>query len=242
MSVTAINPDFLRQFTILHKLPQQTLEHLAAATLERSLVRRAVLVQKGEPLKHLPLLLDGRLQGVDFTIDGREVGIYFVNPGEICGELSLIDRQPVAETIIATAPSRVLLLPRETIRSAIFSHPETSEQLSLRLASRLRGLAHQRVVLSVQNPIQRLCAQLLHLAVSAKSARPAEVPVQPQSDAAPIESAPTHQEIAIMINSSRETVTRAFQLLQAQQVLRRDGSRLIILNLERLKKMASGQE
>lgn len=247
MPADKIDSAFLAQFPLLQQLPADALATLAAGTMARNLARREVLIQKNDTLKFLPLLLSGRLQGVDFTIDGREVGMYFVNPGETCGELSFIDRQPVSETIIATAPSQVLLLPREAARAAIFSHPESSEHLSLRLASRLRGLAHQRVVLSVQNPIQRLCAQLLHLALSAQEMRtphaqdkkPTEA--QPSAQAA-IDSAPTHQEIAIMINSSRETVTRAFQQLLVQHVLRRDGSRLIILDPKRLKDIASGQE
>jgi len=41
-----------------------------------------------------------------------------------------------------------------------------------------------------------------------------------------IENAPTHQEIAIMINLTRETVTRTFQVLQSQGALTRDGDHL----------------
>jgi CRP-like cAMP-binding protein len=55
-----------------------------------------------------------------------------------------------------------------------------------------------------------------------------------------IPAAPTHQEIAIMINSSRETVTRAFQQLQNQEILRRDGSQLLILRPESLEELAAG--
>jgi CRP-like cAMP-binding protein len=44
-----------------------------------------------------------------------------------------------------------------------------------------------------------------------------------------------------MINTTRETVTRAFQKLQADGVLIRDGNHLIIHNLEYLKKTANGE-
>ena len=46
---------------------------------------------------------------------------------------------------------------------------------------------------------------------------------------ASIPNAPTHQELAIMINASRETVTRAFQVLILQQIVLRDGNQLKIL-------------
>jgi DNA-binding transcriptional regulator YhcF (GntR family) len=51
---------------------------------------------------------------------------------------------------------------------------------------------------------------------------------------------PTHQELAIMINASRETVTRVFQLLQNKSVVQRDGNDLLLLNLEMLKDISEG--
>ena len=244
MSATSVHSNLLKRCPLFENLNDAALNELGAIALARKLARREVLLQKGDPLKYLPVLLDGRLQGIDFTLDGREVGLYFVEPGEICGELSLIDRHPLAETIIAIAPSVLLLLPRERVRTLMFSSPEASERVALRLASRLRRLANQRLVLSLPNPMQRVCAQLLHLAQNAGElaleATGSKATGDP--DAPAIERAPTHQEIAIMINSSRETVTRAFQQLQSSAILRRDGSKLIIFNLKRLEQMASGKE
>ena len=52
---------------------------------------------------------------------------------------------------------------------------------------------------------------------------------------------PTHLEIAIMLNVSRETVTRVFQSLQNRQIVRRDGpTKLLIIDLEALKRLAEG--
>jgi len=51
---------------------------------------------------------------------------------------------------------------------------------------------------------------------------------------------PTHQELAIMINASRETVTRVFQLLQSKAVVQRDGNDLLLLNLQMLKEISEG--
>jgi CRP-like cAMP-binding protein len=54
---------------------------------------------------------------------------------------------------------------------------------------------------------------------------------------------PTHMEIAIMLNVSRETVTRVFQSLQNQQIVRRDGStRLVVTDLPALRRLANGEE
>lgn len=222
----------LQKLPFLSDLAAGTLAPLASAAQERTVSRREVVVNKGDTLKFFPFVLEGRLQGIDFTLDGREVGLYFVGPGEYFGELSLIDRQPAAETVIALTASRLLFLPREASRQLMFDTPEAAERLALRMALRLRGEAEQRLLLALPNPMQRLCAQLLKLTRNSESGTSETF----------IPHAPTHQEIAIMINASRETVTRAFQQLQNQQILRRDGSQLLILDAAQLTRFAFGQD
>lgn len=89
------------------------------------------------------------MQGVDFTVDGREVGLYFVEQGDYFGELSVVDGQAGAEFVIAVAKSQVLFLPRDIARSFIFASPTVAEQMMLRLAQRVRAVTAQRILLSL---------------------------------------------------------------------------------------------
>ncbi|MDQ5886715.1 MAG: family transcriptional regulator, cyclic receptor protein [Pseudomonadota bacterium] len=191
---------------------------------ERAFARREIVASQGETSSFLGFLLEGRLQGVDFTVDGREVGLYFVEPGGYYGELAIIDGKPGAEFVIALAKSRVALLPREHARKLIFANPHIAEVLLLNLAERVRSGTAQRTILSLPNVFQRLCAQLLLLG----------------GNASLIPHAPTHQELAIMINTSRETVTRSFQLLQSQNILQRDGNSLKIIDKRYLDGILNG--
>ena len=60
---------------------------------------------------------------------------------------------------------------------------------------------------------------------------------------AEIKDPPTHMEIAIMLNVSRETVTRVFQQLQKRQIVSRDGpSKLLINDLQTIKGVAEGNQ
>ena len=52
---------------------------------------------------------------------------------------------------------------------------------------------------------------------------------------------PTHQEIAIMVNTSRETVTRTLQFLQGLKVLARDGNQLVVHQPNTLQEAADGK-
>ncbi len=219
----------LSQLPLLAGLPQVTLAHLAQHASERSFAKREVVLQKGSEGGHLCFLLEGRLQGVDFTVDGREVGLYFVNPGDYFGDIAVIDGQPHPVFVTAVSRSRVVFVPRDLIRPILFAHAKLAEVLCTSLSHRLRQLSGQRRILGLVNPVQRVCAQLeLMLLVT-----PTGVWVR---------NAPTHQELAIMINASRETVTRVFQLLQSRGVVERNGNDLRVDNAGFLRDVAAGRK
>jgi CRP/FNR family cyclic AMP-dependent transcriptional regulator len=220
--------DALNTLELLRGLPPEQGERLAGLMVERSFARREIVFNKGEPGQFLCFLLEGRLQGVDFTLDGREVGLYFVDPGDYFGEMSVIDGQPRPDFIIAVARSRVALLPTDEARQLITRLPGVAEKVLLRLTHRLRSVSAQRILLGMPNPGQRVCAQLVQLVVKGADG------------SSRIAHAPTHQEIAIMINASRETVTRVFQVLQAREIVARDGSSLIVHDPRYLQDVAEG--
>ena len=219
----------LQTFDLLRELPPETLARLSQSMTERTFARREVVIKKGEPGNALGFLLEGRLQGVDFTVDGREVGLYFVDPADYFGELSVIDGQPRPEFVIAVARSRVATLAREEARTLMFSTPAIAQQVTLRLARRVREVSAHRTLLGLPNPAQRVCAQLFLMSVKAGNGQ------------AVIAHAPTHQELAIMINTSRETVTRVFQVLQAKGILKREGNQWQVVDGRYLNDVAEGR-
>jgi CRP/FNR family cyclic AMP-dependent transcriptional regulator len=220
----------LQGLPLLTHLPNVTLEHLARNATARWFNKREVVAPKGERVNALCFLRDGRLQGMDFTSDGREVGLYFIQPGDYFCEVSVIDNAEQSEFVTAVARSEVFFFPKDLVRPVLFSVPKIAETLCQRLAERLREGLAQRRILGLTNPLQRVCAQLEVLMKASEGAL-SQVVV----------NAPTHQELAIMINASRETVTRVFQLLQGRGVVERDGNNLQILMPSFISQVASGE-
>ena len=194
-------------------------------------------MKSGEVGDHVCFLFEGRLQGVDFTIDGREVGLYFVEPGEFCGELGLFDGGTQPEYVIALSAVVVVFIPYSELREIMLKTPHVIEVMGAKLAAKVRQLTHQRSLLGLPNIGQRVCCQLWLLI---KNGRETEAV---QASAAVITNPPTHMEIAIMLNVSRETVTRVFQSLQNRQIVRRDGAaKLEVIDLAALGRFAKGEE
>lgn len=224
-----VSIQLLSRFPLLQPLDREALEPLSRAMSLKEFARREVVVAKENTLMELGFLVEGRLQGVDFTVDGRSVGLYFVDPGDYFGELPLVDGNPSAEHVVAAVKSVVAFLDARAARDLILNNPALAQAVMARLAQRVREGLAQRTLLSLPNPFQRLCALLLQLpAVSVQGVDT-------------IEQAPTHQELAIMINSSRETVTRAFQVFFAHRILVRDGNALRVEKRPMLQDIAQGR-
>jgi CRP-like cAMP-binding protein len=209
----AIHPSLLQQFALMRLFPTDALASLAAHSSVHAFSKREVVLSKEVPSSRLMFLLEGRLQAIDFTLDGREVGLHFIEEGHYFGEISVLDGLPSPEVIIANKKSQVIMVPAREVRGLIFASPPAIEAITTGLTERIRAQAQQRQILGIISPLQRICALLQNLSKEGKNP---EV----------IANAPTHQEIAIMVNLTRETVTRAFQVLQSQGALARDGDDL----------------
>ena len=219
----------LRQFPLLQPLPKATLEALSEAMTLRSFARRSNVMTKDSVASELGFLVEGRLQGVDFTVDGRSVGLYFVDAGDYFGELSVVDVLPASEFVVAATKSTVAFLSAQAARELIFAHPDLARGVITRMAGRVRAVTAQRTLLGLSNPMQRLCVLILQL------------PQRTVGTEVQIDNAPTHQELAIMINASRETVTRAFHLLFFNTLLEREGNTLKLTRLGTIKDIAEGR-
>jgi len=233
----AVTPELLSSFPLFKFLPGKLLNQLAGQSTLTKFARRGIVLNAGVREEHMCFLFEGRLQGVDFTIDGREVGLYFVEPGDFCGELGLFDEGNQPEYIIALTPVVVVNIPIESIREVMLRDASVVNMLGCKLAARVRQMTEQRTLLGLPNVSQRVCCQLWSLVDDGAEGNgiPHKLPA--------ISNPPTHQEIAIMLNVSRETVTRVFQKLQNQKVVQRAGpASLLIADMTALKQLAEGSK
>ncbi len=235
-----VTPELLSVFPILKSLSQPALRQLAEQSVMKKFARRGVVLTAGEAQNSICFLFEGRLQGIDFTIDGREVGLYFVEPGDFCGELALFDDGPQAEYVMALTATRVVFVPCNAMREVMVRCAEVMRVAGAKMAARVRDMTYQRSLLGLPSISQQVCCQLwLLVPESEKLALESESEVKISE----ITNPPTHLEIAIMLSVSRETVTRVFQTLQNRQIVKRDGpSRLLITDPGALKNLAEGSD
>jgi CRP/FNR family cyclic AMP-dependent transcriptional regulator len=130
---------------------------------------------------------------------------------------------------VATSEVLVAFLPASTALH-LFSHsPSVARKMLGHLAQKIQRDSEFRAVLSINNTSRRIFTYI--------SLMPQ---VENKDGQRVVENLPTHQDIANMINTSRETVTRALLTLVQQGVVQKDTNRLVILDPGALLRLAQG--
>lgn len=230
---TTAQPDIhpsLRKIPLLQGLSTDVLRHLSLHLHLRPVRRNQWVLRKGQAGDQLFFLIAGRLQVVDRTYSGKDVGLSFLSPGDYFGELSVIDGLPRTSSVLAISDSEVGMLPRHVALDLMHHYPAVIERLLQNLAHTIRNANVYRSILAISSANQRVYAVLERLMTQA----PGGLYV--------IDPLPTQQEIAIMVNTSRETVSRALQVLIQRGVLEKDLRRLIVRQPDFLHAATTAQE
>lgn len=220
----------LRRFSIFSKLPDDQLEEVRRETRLRHFGRREVVCRKDDPADGLYLLFSGQLQVMDVAENGQEIGLNLIKPGAFFGELSVIDDHPRAAHVVAIEASTVGVVPQVAARELFYKLPGTAEAMMRHLTALVRSMTDFRVLLGLPSAFQRVHA-LLH-----QMGRPMP------GGLVVVQHLPKQHEIAIMVNTSRETVSRAIAQLVAEGVVEKDYRRLIVRRPARLRELATNAE
>lgn len=217
----------LRQIPLLMGLSESALLSTAAHIQVQMIPKGQVVVRKGDKDAQMLFVLRGRLQAIDLSEAGREVGLNFLVAGNYFGELSVIDGLPRSATVVATENSLIAVLPRQEALSLIYDNVSVTENLLKKMAGSIRKASSYQGILAIPNAFHRVFALLHQMTCVA----PGGLVV--------IDNIPTQQEIAIMVNTSRETVSRAVRFLIQECIVEKDLRRLIIRKPNDLKKFGT---
>ena len=232
MKKIVVNPtEALRQQQLLQGLDPALLKQLEGLVRFQYFPQRQVVLQQGTSGEALLLVVSGKLQVISFSEDGREVGIHFLDPGDFWGEVAVIDGQPLTSTLVSLGDTVIGFLPRATANELMTRHPLVAERVMKRLCHTIREASRLRAALNTARAHARIFS-LLNNTVTAL----------PDGRGAVIENLPTQQALATMANVSRESVSRALQILIKQGVVEKDHRRLIVLQPQVLQHLAKGDE
>ncbi len=203
----------LRAIPLFSGLRDDDLGRIADLLIERRFPKHKTIVEEGLPGDYMYVIREGRVQVSKLSDDGREKILEFLGEGDFFGEMSLLDDAPRSASVRALSDTRILALSRADFLSVMRRSADVAMAVVQELARRLRDTDEQASSLSFQRVKQRTQGLLMRLAKEEGGSSRRITPVL------------THQQIADMIGTSRETVTRALKGLKQQGWLEQEGKR-----------------
>lgn len=219
MNRNARSRGILRNVAIFSDLTGPEVDNLFDITEERSFSRGDMILNQEDEGDSMFVILKGRVKIFLMAEDGREVILSTLKPGDFFGEMSLLDGKPRSASALAIESTEVLVLRRDNFVREIRRVPEIALKIMSEMSARIRSADERIGSLSLLDVYGRVARVLLQLAQSEGKACP---------DGIIIDSLPTHHEIASMVGSSRETVSRVLGGLSRRGYLTLTGRRAVI--------------
>ena len=211
----------LRAIPLFSQVSDADLELIASLLIERRYARNTTIVEEGLPGDYMYVIREGRVKVTKLSDEGREKILNFLDEGGFFGEMALLDRAPRIASVKTLKPVRLLALSRTDFLNALRTSPDLAMAVIQELVRRLREVDEQASSLSFQRVKERTKGLLRRLAQKS--------PDDPERRTT---AALTHQQIADMIGTSRETVTRVVKELKLDGWLHQDGKRYVVPSSE----------
>lgn len=219
----------LKAVRLLQGLSQERLAVLAAQCNWRRVDPGQVIVARNSPDRDVHFVVSGRVRVTSFSAGGKQVTFRDEEAGEMFGDLAAIDAKPRSADVLALDSVLVASLSPEDFRDLIAAEPLVRERVLQRLAGLVRLLSERVIELSTLGVQNRIHAELLRLARASGQA----------GNRIRIDPAPKHADIASQVSTYREQVTREFSALTRQGLLEKDGTGLVLTDVERLDRIVT---
>ena len=210
----------LRQCALFRGVPDSEIEELASRVSPARYRESAVIVPQSAPGEQLLVICSGRVKVAMSNSKGREVTLAVLRPGDVIGEMSVIDGSSRSAEVVALSDVSLLALPREEFLLHLRRSPQTSLNLLGEMANRLRRANENIGSLALQDVEVRLVRMLARLARDEGTLNP--------DGSLVLRRRPTQQELANMVGSSRETVSRTLAAMARQGLTVTRGRSLLL--------------
>lgn len=183
-----------------------------------------MIVQRRDEDGGIYLLLEGGLLANLYARSGREVGYRRIAPGGYFGEIAAIDGLPRSVNIVALEDVRMVRLPQRLVLRLFEDSPRFMRALLEDMASLTRALTDRLFELTAVSVACRVDIELLRMGAEKAG----------DANEAVIHPCPTHAELAVLVGSQREPVTRELNRLASLNIVRQSGRTLKILDMAAL--------
>ena len=216
----------LKTIPLFSELSDDALNDIARMMVKQTYKKDNMVLIEEEVGSTMFIILSGRVKISRISDEGREVILSILVDGDFFGEMSILDGQTRSANAVTLEDSELLLIHRENFLRILHDYPQVAINLLKELAHRLRRSDEQIKSLSLQNAMGKVASTLLRIADDSGIIKQGQVEI-PQL--------PPQQDLANMAGTSRETISRVIKSLGQLGYVKKEGSKLIILDYDKFR-------
>jgi CRP/FNR family transcriptional regulator, cyclic AMP receptor protein len=213
--------DLLRLHFFFSALSARDEQELLKRTRCRRVPAGRILFQQGDAGDGLYGILAGRVAFTVDSVDGKELILNVIGPGEFFGEIALLDGKGRTATAVTRDACRLLFIARSEFMSFFGERPEAMSRIIELLCARLRRSTEYIADATFLDLSRRLAKQLVNLAHDDQSSRAAALRI-------------SHAELAAMLGVSRERVSMQLAAWSDKGILDQGRGHLVVRDRQAL--------
>ena len=217
--------ELLKKAPLFSQLSNETLGDLAAQLRRRTFRRDTIIFHKDQAGDALYVVDSGRIRIFLPTAGGEELTVDVAGPGDVFGELALLDGRPRSASAESLEDAVTFSISREEFQKYLARNPTLAVSLVELLSSRLRHVTEYAESLAFLDVHARLARMLLEMAER----------YGVQKDGTEIDFDLTQADLGTMVGATRERVNRALAAFRAQGLIELRGRKIVLLDTNRLR-------
>ncbi len=216
---------YLKRCNPFEQLPSEELAKVESRCRTRTFPRSSPVYLPADEANGVLLLASGRVKICSVSAEGKQAILAFIEPGELFGELALFDASEREEYAEAVEASTVVLIPAVEVQRLMEAYSHVSMGITKLVGLRRKRIERRLKYLLFRSNRERLVHLLLELAEQYGNRTAAGVQLSIKL---------SHQDLANIIGSTRETTTTLLGELQLEGYLKLGRRQLTITNIDRL--------
>ena len=215
----------LNRVPVFSTLSPEELAHVAQVAMPRRFEAGEVVFKEGDEGSTCYIVRTGRARAIREHPDGRSITLAHFGPGDIFGEMAMLDGERRSATVEATEDTEAIAILSADMHRLLREHPDISVKLIAALGRRLRDTNERLARQSFQTVQSRVAAALAQLVQAARSEGGGERDVLITA---------TQAELAQLAGSSRESASRFLAVLERAGIITQGRGRLTVHDPEAL--------
>jgi CRP/FNR family transcriptional regulator/CRP/FNR family cyclic AMP-dependent transcriptional regulator len=218
---------FLQEIPLFHALSTEQLRSICKDVQPRKFGQGEIIFREGDPGQVLYLVQSGQVRIYVNGLDGSETSvILFGRPGDMFGELAVIDGLPRSATAVALDKTVLYTISRESFRQHMQRFPQLALNFMKELTHRVRYNTRQMDSLASLPVSQRLARKLLELAQDYGRI---------EADSVIIDMTLTQANLASLIGATRESTNKILRDFRERCLIWFEYGRITILDADALR-------